>query len=266
MTNLVTPHAPPIRRDRFGRPLILPPGGGNPEPYTRASTVAGTLDDLYGLMGWKQRQTALGLAQRKDLLLAVAAHRDDKKKLDRICEDAMQAVASSAGATTGTALHKLSEAVDRGEELPPLPDDARRDLDAYQAAMAGFDVTYIEAGVVLDDIKVHGTMDRVVTWRGQNFVADLKTGQDVTTYSQPKIAIQLALYAHGVGYRPDGTRYDLPPVNQRAGIVIHVPAGTGDATLWWVNILEGWRMVDYALETRLWRKRKDLFVPFEGSR
>src|SRR5690554_2297101 len=95
--------APEVNRDRWGRPLVVPPDGGEPVPYTRATTLAGTLDDLYGLMAWKQRQTALGLADRPDLRLAVTAHRDDKRRLDAICEEAMQAAASTAAATTGTA-------------------------------------------------------------------------------------------------------------------------------------------------------------------
>jgi hypothetical protein len=47
-----------IKRDRWGRPLITPPDGGKPVPYTRVSTLAKALDDKTALMRWKQRQTA----------------------------------------------------------------------------------------------------------------------------------------------------------------------------------------------------------------
>ena len=52
-----------IPRDRWGRPLITPVGGGKPEPYTRVSTLAKTLDDKTALSKWMCRQTAIGLAR-----------------------------------------------------------------------------------------------------------------------------------------------------------------------------------------------------------
>jgi hypothetical protein len=42
----------PTRRDQWGRYLVLPPDGDKPVGYTRATTVAGALDDGYGLQKW----------------------------------------------------------------------------------------------------------------------------------------------------------------------------------------------------------------------
>ena len=61
-----------IPRDRWGRPLIIPPEGGEPVPYNRASGVGKTLDDLNNLMAWKARKVAEGLVRRPDLLTGVA--------------------------------------------------------------------------------------------------------------------------------------------------------------------------------------------------
>ena len=84
-----------IPRDRWGRPLITPVGGGKARAYTRVTTFAGTLEDSFGLGLWQQRMVALGLTMRKDLLLQVAAHNtdsaEDKATLNRICENAKQA-------------------------------------------------------------------------------------------------------------------------------------------------------------------------------
>src|SRR5690242_11341562 len=84
-----------VPRDRWGRPLIRPLDGGQPEPYTRVSTLAKALDDLNQLMAWKQRKTAEGLIRRPDLLTRVAgalANGDPdtdwptKRALNDVCE------------------------------------------------------------------------------------------------------------------------------------------------------------------------------------
>ena len=250
-----------INRDRWGRPLVIPPGGGNPIPYTRATTVAGTLDDTHALTRWKQRQTAIGLADRPDLALAVTAHRDDKRQLDDVCEQAMEASQSSAKATTGTALHTLTEHVDRGDELPTIPDGVAADLNAYQQATVGLEVISIEQFVVLDDLKIAGTADRIVRWGGMNFIADLKTGQ--ISYGIQKIAAQLAIYSRGDAYNIDtGDRNPLPDVHPTAGIVIHLPAGEARCELHWIDLRRGWEAVQLALQVRAWRKEKGLTQPF----
>src|SRR5689334_3084695 len=93
-----------IPRDRWGRPLIIPPEGGQPVPYTRVSTMAKALDDQSGLMLWKQRKTAVGLLRRPDLLTRIAgavANGDDdtdwptKRALNDICREATEAAAAS---------------------------------------------------------------------------------------------------------------------------------------------------------------------------
>ena len=45
---------------------------------------------------------ALGLSQRPDLLLGVAAARDDKRRLDQLTESAKEAAAASAAAGVTT--------------------------------------------------------------------------------------------------------------------------------------------------------------------
>jgi len=55
-----------IRMDRFGRYLLVNPLTGKEEPFTRATTIAKTLDDTYYLEQWQLRQVAYGLGQRPD--------------------------------------------------------------------------------------------------------------------------------------------------------------------------------------------------------
>lgn len=257
MTATVAP-ATVVRRDRWGRPLIIPPDGGRPVPYTRATTLAGTLDDLYGLMAWKCRQTAIGLVDRRDLQVSVSAHRDDKKQLDQVVEQALEAAGSSAAATTGTALHKLTELVDVDTALPHLDAKTSADLEAYRQVMRPLQVVQTEQLVVCDHLQTAGTPDRIVSFQGQHFIADIKTGRTLT-YSAGKIAMQLAIYAHSQRYDPDtGARTELPDVHQTAGIVIHLPAGAGTAQLVWVDIGAGWEAIQLATQVRAWRKRSNL--------
>lgn len=250
----------PLPRDRWSRPLVVPPGGGRAIPYTRATTFVGCIEDTFQLSRWQQRMVATGLSQRPDLLLAVSAHRDDKTKLDMICGDALEAAKAHAAATTGTALHALCEQIDRGQDIGAVPEAYQGDLAAYRDVTAGMEHHYIESFTVLDDLKIGGTPDRISTlgdWRG---IVDIKTGS--IEYGTLKIAMQLAVYAHCVGYNhEEKTRYGLGGVDLDTALVIHLPAGQGQSTLVEVDIAAGWEAVQVATSVRQWRARKDLTRP-----
>ena len=254
-----------VERDRWGRPLIVPPGGGKAVAYTRCTTYVGALEDTYNLERWKCRMTALGLAVRPDLQLAVVAHKDDKNKLNEVCDQAVEAAQASAAANTGTALHALTEQLDRGElDIATVPSDYRPDVTAYQnvIAAAGVKVEAIEQFGVHDGLKVAGTWDRIFNIDGRRYIADLKTGS--IEYGMGKIAMQLAVYSRCQVYDvATKTRTPLDGVDMDRGIVIHLPAGTGKAFLWWVDINAGWEAVALATQVRAWRARKNLATTFE---
>lgn len=261
MTALVTPK-PEIPRDRYGRPLVIPPSGGKPVPYTRCTTFIDVIEDKYNLQQWEKRMVATGLAKRPDLMLGVTAHLDDKAELNRLCEQAKEAAASSAAATTGTALHALTEQVDRGRDLPPLTPPHLDDLEAYRQATARLRAIHIEQFVVLDTLQIGGTPDRIVQVTPQlREIADVKTGS--IEYGHVKIAAQLAVYARSMLYDPatgDRTRHDASLLR---GLVIHLPAGQGICTLYEVDLELGWRAVLAAKETRALRgiKFADVMTP-----
>jgi hypothetical protein len=253
---------PEIDRDRYGRPMIVPPGGGKKVPYRRCTTFVGALEDTFNLARWQQRMVAVGLADRPDLLLGVAAHREDKAKLNQLCEDALEAARGHAAATTGTAVHALTEIVDRGADLPVIPDGAAADLAAYRARTAGVEWLAIERGIVVDHLKVHGTPDRIGRFPGQPpRVWDIKTGD--IEYGIGKIAMQLAMYAHGVFYDHVGaSRTPMPAdLDMTTGVIIHLPAGKGTCELVEVDLVAGWEGVQVAREVWDWRARKGLSRP-----
>lgn len=261
---LTTPTgAPPVAavpRDRWGRPMIIPVGGGKPVAYTRASSLGKALTDSSTLTRWKQRQTALGLAKRADLLTAVAAAHDDKSALDTLCEDAMQAVGSNAAATMGTALHSLTELVDTGGTLPEhTPPAARARIGNYLATMRGARLVTEEAElfVVCDELNVAGTFDRLYrTPAGPTLIGDLKTGGLVDDKGRMyqsnslEYAVQLAIYAHGQRYDPaTGERTPLhPDLDDTRGIVVHLPATGERCTLFELDLATGWALARLARE------------------
>lgn len=264
MTDLTGP-APTIQRDRWGRPMIHPKPGAKPVAYTRATTVAGTLDDQFGLTRWKQRMTALGIVARRDLLTALAAtSTDDKKALDALCEQAMEAAGASAAATTGTALHAFTERIDRGLDLGHVPAEYEADLDAYQdtARRAGWIVRDVEVFTVNHAFKIAGTADRVVELDGKRYIADVKTGSSVDF--PHSFAAQLAIYAHSLPYDIEAGHsvgWDVPPETDK-GLIIWLPAGRGHCELKWIDLDAGWEAVRVARWVREWRARKDLTSPF----
>lgn len=255
-----------VPRDRWKRPLVVPPDGGKAKAYTRCTTFVDVLEDKYKLQLWQLRQCALGLADRPDLLLSVSAHRDDKSALDEVCARALEAAGTSARSTTGTAVHKLCERLDRGQPLGVVPAAARADVRAYEAATSFLEHIHIEQFTVCDDLRVGGTPDRVVRWDGDYYIADIKTGTDIT-WGALKIAMQLAVYAHSVPYIPPGIRkgYDGWIDKDRA-IVIHLPAGEGRCELSFVDIGQGWEAVQTATEVRRWRAHKGWYTPIPSPR
>lgn len=247
---------PVIERDKWGRPLVIPPGGGPKTPYRRCTTYIAVLDDKHALETWKQRQIIEGLTKRPDLILKAAAAAGDPTTLNEVAVEAATAAGADAAATTGTALHALTEQIDRGH-TPTIPDIIKDDISAYQHATRNLKIEHIEVFVVNDNLRVGGTFDRVVRIRDESFVADIKTGKNIEQ-NQRAIAMQLALYAHSLIYDiPTGARQPLN-VNQKWGLVIHLPAGAGTCDLTWADLETGWEGVQLAKRVWEWRARKNL--------
>ena len=247
------PMEPEIDRDRWGRPMVVPPEGGQPTAYTRCTTYVGCLDDTFALGKWQQRMVAIGMARRPDLQVSVNAHADNSKRLDELCENALEAAAANAAATTGTALHSLTEQIDRGSKLSSMPPATQADLDAYVTATQQLEAVHIERFCVEDELKIGGTPDRVVEFEGKRYIADLKTGS--VDYAALKISMQLAVYAHSQLYDIRSHERSQLDVDQQRAIVIHLPAGGGKCRLMWADIAQGWDAVRTARDVRSWRTK-----------
>ncbi|QQS25176.1 MAG: hypothetical protein IPM43_01930 [Actinomycetota bacterium] len=271
------------RRDRWGRYLVVPPEGGRPVGYTRVTTVAKTLDSGDGLGPWKATAAMVGAIRNSGLharwQALIAEHPDPwysaaKKECKRLVEECSTAGGATDRANQGTALHAVTELVDRGN-MPILLPTMAADVDTYvrtiQAAEITFDPDMIEVTVVLDGDHVAGTADRLVAHLpGYGpLVADIKTGANLS-YSWQSIAVQLAAYANAdalyvQGDRDDGTqdqRLPMPAVSRTHGLVIHLPVGCGTCTLHLVDIAAGWQAFRQSMQVRAWRTRKDLATTY----
>lgn len=255
------------KRDQYGRYLLPDPTTGKEQAWTRATTIAGTLADRFALEQWGNRMAVIGIAARPDLYaLAASCVPEDKEQLNRIVTDAQEAAKSRSSANLGTALHRILERIDSGEDLD-APAPWQPDVDAYCSTLADNAVEvipeYIERIVVVPKPKVAGTLDRLVMIDGLPVVADLKTGKDVVTYGMGDIAIQLAIYANA-SHMWNGTGYDpMPFVDKERALVIHLPVGEGRCDLYWVDIAAGKEAARLAFQVRDWRKRKGLAIPYQ---
>lgn len=266
-TKTAKPHD--FERDGWGRPKIIQPGGKK-VAYTRCTTFIGCLEDTYNLGKWSQRMVAAGLGQRPDLLLRASslglqpldpdAKKRWKKEMDQVTDKAVEAGKASSAATIGTAVHDYTEQIDRGQELGYVPDTYRTHLDAYRAKTAGMVWQHIEQPVVLDDLKIAGTPDRIGTVPGHQkmIIGDVKTGD--TDYGILKMCMQEAVYAHSLLYDvATGQRTPIGDVDLERGLIIALSAERASCDIFWIDLAAGWRAVETAGKVREWRAmdRKD---------
>jgi hypothetical protein len=292
--------APTIPRDGWDRPLVIPKQGGKPVALTRTTTFIDCIEDKSALSDWKSRNTLIGAAKRPDLLDVVRQldpeDPADKRRLNELAEQAQDIAGANVKREKGTHLHTLSEYVDRGEPLP-AGTSARdqRDMTAYLMETIDFEVRAVEKFVAVPELRTGGTFDRTLEYAGPDpdgnhieglFIGDLKTGS--VKYSELKMAMQLAVYSRGEFY--DYTRFPvdradkkafaawkkrevpaeeaaqaytpLTGVSQKWGIIINLPAGSGECTLHWVDLEIGWAAACLALDVRTTRSVKGAMRPW----
>jgi hypothetical protein len=218
-----------------GRYQLPHPETGKPTAWTRATTLAKTLDDETFLTKWKMRGVARGVAIRSDLRAMAAAcpfdaeHRDD---LDEIAESALEAAGGTEGRTLGSAYHKFAQRLGAGAiTLDDVPEDWREDLAAYQDLLTGNGLRVVPAFIERKGINLPigaaGTFDNLLaTHTGELIVADEKTAKKLS-YGLLGISAQLAIYADITHLWNEAAQwYDpMPQVNRDIALVIHTPVG-----------------------------------------
>ncbi|MBF6330837.1 hypothetical protein [Nocardia transvalensis] len=274
-----------VLRDRWGRPLLYPrddlsyelyrqhkaAGVIEREPYTRASTMAKALDDQSGLIGWAKAMVAIGLVKERSLGARVAsllsrdganAYANNKTALRDITEKAMTAAGSGRAADSGTAFHEFTEIIDDGGWPEYMPYEAEGPMRAYADLMqkARARVLDKEPFLTVDEIRVAGSMDKLLNVDGMVMGGDVKSGVNNSKYPLG-VTCQCAIYAHGERYNPEtDERSPLhPDIDLKQAVLIEIPReknkyGKFEAAMYLLDIDYGWDAVQLALDVREARK------------
>lgn len=205
---------------------------------------------------------------KEDREEAEAAVKTPKDAINRKAQIAKQEAGAEDKADKGSELHSLSELKDQDLDLPPgISFEDVLDLDAYTRASEGFKIIHMEKLVVCDELCVAGTPDRVSVWEAgdeliapdgsviggdEMLITDLKTG--TVEFGGLKMAMQLALYSRSKLYdHRTGERTEMGKVNQKWGVIMNIPAGTGEGALYWTDLELGWEAVLLAGQVRRMR-------------
>lgn len=243
--------------------------------YTRCTSFVGVLEDKSTVEKWRLRVTLTGLRLDDSLMVKLAlAEPDERERLDEIAEQAFIAGDGYVKAQKGTDLHLLTEYVDKGWDLPasltdfetgqerPVTLQDRADLAAWLRITEGASWLTIESEcfVVQDEYEIGGTYDRLVRLLypicdcGGSTITDLKTGR--IDYGAGKMAQQLAVYANSRDYDPETGERSDQDVCTHFGLIVHLPQGTGEASVHVVDLVAGWADVKLSDQVRNHRREQ----------
>lgn len=236
------------------------------------------------------RDTAIAKARKADRKgklaigdlaeLTTRAWGDFKRAMNELADEVFEIGGGREKATKGTDIHALTELYDRegigavGDLLTAgeiTPADMA-DVEAYADAMRklGAKIVERERVVVNDELKVAGRLDivamvklpalhdpktgeviRPAEARARRRVIDVKTGN--IEYGIGKLAQQLEMYAGATGYDLETHEREDLKLDRTLGLVIHLPAGSGKATVHVVDLVAGRKGNRLAGDVRSWR-------------
>jgi len=270
---------PEPERDRYGRYVLPDPATGRRQSWTRATTLKDALKDKEGLIGWKQRMAAVGLAKLPDLGEQVLqlheqieacgedwrAAKEPKEALKGILAELHHAAGGDEGSERGTQAHTLTEYADAGrlDEVRHLATESElADLQAYldccDAAGIVRPPEWIERIVVNLEVGSAGTFDRLVYLPdGRLVCADVKSQQDFS-FGFLDATAQMGQYVNADAMWDDETKSWVPlpaELDKKTGIIMHVPVGKATCELYEVDLEEGWESAQVAYQVREKRSR-----------
>lgn len=277
-----------VARDGYGRYLLpfldgrRPPAG---QGFTRVSTTKSELSNQTGIRKWEKGLIADGFGARADLVAQAAEARKlpegdaRKQALRAVADTAFVAAGGKDRSGKGTALHEITEKLNRGDTDVVIPDEWRQHVDLYMKLLADHDITvlpeYLERQV-LCRYNHAGTFDNIVRWYNPEtqeyelVIADLKTGRSLEL-AWLEILMQLWFYATAYAYWTttkliwstddlndpkrkiidvEGFYTPMPPeLRTDRALIFHVPLD-GTAELFVLDLSGVHRFVEAALESR----------------
>lgn len=286
-----------VPRDRWGRPMLHPPEGGERVPYTRISTMAKWLDSKEGLVNWTAAQAMIGLNKSKSLQARISSlvaksekdpYAENKTALKELVSTATNLAQAQARADFGTAVHEFTELLDAGTlDWSYVPDALKGPLDAYKACMESLKVLDTEVFITVDHqmggqvVRGAGSLDRLVHHPELGVVVgDVKTGAQEPKYPLG-VTTQVAAYAHGQRYRDadfkgspifnDGQpNVDVSAwrkalhvqINTETGLLIHLPLdpirGKYVCHLYVLDLVKGWECLQLGSQVQASKKMPKL--------
>lgn len=256
-----------------GSPMVSDPKNpGKNQRYSRPSSYGKPLDDENALVKWKIDTAMLGVASSRALAAKVAAVKDgDKESKATLREEAIQTGKGNEASDEGTALHAMSVRFEDPDDDFTPPEHYLDSLQAYVDLLGelGLVSVKMEFQVVNDHWRCAGTCDRLyettkplVTPEGEILpvgtllAGDLKTGKKLD-FSLPGYTVQMALYAQGTFYDVvDNVRLETPDINQRWGVLVHMPASQpGVVEFFWIDLDVGNYGAWLAHEIKQWRNK-----------
>lgn len=282
---------PPLRRGRYRLPH---PEKGKPASFTRVTTFTKGASDHTALTKWELRSALVGLSRQPELLAQITGLdvKADRDRLNDLAELAKNAAGAKDKASVGTKLHKWTEEVDSERlTLDQVPDEFRAAVRRYRDVVeaSGYRVVghLIERTTVVAELDVVGTFDQV--WQhietGVYRIVDKKSGALTYDDTRREVEAQLSIYAkganrHGVAewdpalgdaddekawvWRPltdeDGT---VISVDEAVGIVVHMPQGGEEITLYEVDLTSGWAHAKLCADVRARHRVKPVMTVVE---
>lgn len=237
----------------------------NAEGYTRVSTLAGALDDKSNLIAWSAANAMVGMVRDRSIAAQVGSLAskygdpwnipEGKTALKQLVERAQTTGGGDEASSLGTSAHEFTEVIDEGRWPEFVPPELEPWLRAYEQTMSSVEILDNELFVVNDELKVAGSMDKVIRLKdGRVVSADLKTGKHDPGYPT-KLMIQLACYANSERYdQKTGERAPIhPDLDLSTAMLIHMPIRSGQkphARLYPVDIELGLELARLALRVR----------------
>lgn len=223
------------------------PDTGKITSYSRATSLAKMLDDMYMVHRWNVRKTLLGLASRQDLKTDLhriksdiesteTTEEDSRGALENIAEEAASAAGTNTANEFGSAVHDWAAYVDAGLiSVHQVPEMFRAHVIRHLQLLADHQLTvlpeYTERVVMNTELNTVGTLDRVLLKRlrpgdsNSLVLGDLKTSAKLD-FSWLSFAVQLAFYQScDLMLSEDGTCWEpMPSLDDTVAFVVHLPS------------------------------------------
>lgn len=249
------------------------PGWEGKTYWTRTSTLAKTLDDVWNLRQWEKRKVIWGIRQNPSILDLIGNRIKDpdgkagKEILNAVATRALEQAETFKGADAGTDLHDLTEEMDATGKVPERATlDQTRTLVSYFNSLRSQGLVvrpeYTERVVVCPELGCAGRIDRIVTEGEIMMIGDVKSQKwEPGAYDSLALAIQLGVYANA-SWMLDAKSWTwerMPQVSKKEGVVFWIPSvRPGVAEIYDVDLEQGYKFARAAKMLREWRYQKGI--------